>query len=210
MKFDPFYHPKLYVIECVTPQHYYVGSTAQELYDRVDEHESGDPRVCCKWVHRHGFKRLVCWDTCTSVDCERLEDELTSYLMTWFGVKNVRGGNHNNCRPDAFTSGWNFWLPKHLRPGYVPALHGRVMSHFPLKLRRLVDRFERGSGLEHPDHVDSHFFPEMPLGRLADHDHHVLPAELPKPAPRAQQEPVRSLGADVRQELDKGLVHLLV
>ena len=30
MKFDPFYHPKLYVIECVTPQHYYVGSTAQE------------------------------------------------------------------------------------------------------------------------------------------------------------------------------------
>ena len=93
MKFDPFYHPKLYVIECVTPQHYYVGSTAQELYDRVDEHESGDPRVCCKWVHRHGFKRLVCWDTCTSVDCERLEDELTSYLMTWFGVNNVRGGN---------------------------------------------------------------------------------------------------------------------
>ena len=155
--FLPFFHPKLYVVECVTPNHYYVGSTAQELYDRIDEHESG-LSGCCKWGRQHGFKRLVCWDTATASDCDRLEDVLTSYLMTWFGAANVRGGRHNNCRPDAFTGDWHGWLPKHLRPGYVPALHGGVVTHFPLKLRRLVDRFERGSGLQHPDHVDSYFF----------------------------------------------------
>ena len=33
-------YTKIYVIECTTPNFWYVGSTFRELYDRIDEHSS--------------------------------------------------------------------------------------------------------------------------------------------------------------------------
>ena len=45
-------HTKIYVIECATPNFFYVGSTFRELYDRLDEHEC---MFGSRWTRRHGF-----------------------------------------------------------------------------------------------------------------------------------------------------------
>ena len=41
----------LYVVECVTPNTWYVGTTCREKHKRFEEHFAG---VACKWTMRHG------------------------------------------------------------------------------------------------------------------------------------------------------------
>ena len=53
-------HTKIYVVECRTPNHFYVGSTYRELYARIKEHEDD---YGCLWTRRHGFRRMVLWST---------------------------------------------------------------------------------------------------------------------------------------------------
>ena len=44
-------HTKVYVIECMSPKHWYVGSTYRELHARIEEHREG---FGCVWTQRHG------------------------------------------------------------------------------------------------------------------------------------------------------------
>ena len=86
-------HTKVYVIECMSPEHWYVGSTYRELHARIQEHEEG---FGCVWTQRHGFKRMAIWADVPSAACSALEDELTEWLMHQYGVRNVRGGCYAN------------------------------------------------------------------------------------------------------------------
>ena len=156
---NPFIHDKVYVVELCTPFHFYVGTTLLELYDRAEEHRSG--KGGSKWVRMHGYKKIHYLGTVDTTRANSIEDDVTAFLMTWFGRENVRGGSHNNCRPDCFTGGWLGWLPKHLRSGNVSPLHARVMPHFPLELRRLINRFEAVSGFHHPDQLYANVFSQV-------------------------------------------------
>jgi predicted GIY-YIG superfamily endonuclease len=51
-------HPPctLYVVECVTPKTWYVGTTTRQKHKRFQEHFDG---VACKWTMRHGCKRIA-------------------------------------------------------------------------------------------------------------------------------------------------------
>jgi len=153
---NPFIHDKIYVVELCTPFHFYVGSTLLELYDRAEEHETG--KGGARWVRRHGYKKIHYLGTVATEKSARIENDVTAFLMTWFGREKVRGGNHNNCRDDCFTGGWLGWLPKHLRSGNVSPLHTGVMPHFPLELRRLINRFETVSGFHHPNELYADIF----------------------------------------------------
>jgi len=157
MGFNPDIHDKIYVVECREEGYWYVGSTLQELYDRADEHSGVKPGGC-KWVRLHGgLKKIYFLEEVDTTEAQRIENDVTAFLMTWFGRTKVRGGDHNNCRKDCYTA-WLGWLPEHLRAGDVPPLHACVMPHFPLKLRRLINRFESLSGLHHPDELYADVF----------------------------------------------------
>lgn len=191
-------HTKIYVIECATPNFFYVGSTFRELYDRLDEHEC---MFGSRWTRRHGFKRLAIWADVPCHMCSVLEDELTEFLMHKYGVHNVRGGNYVNCRPDCYADDW--WLPKSLKNsnfGDVPSLHLRPVSKFPLEFRRLVNAFEVFSGLQHANHLDAKPLPDTVLGGRPKQDEQVLPAELVTPALGAEKVPVVCVCSDDGQE----------
>ena len=70
-------HTKIYVIECATPNFFYVGSTFRELYDRLDEHEC---MFGSRWTRRHGFKRLAMWADVPSYACSVLEDDIDAQV----------------------------------------------------------------------------------------------------------------------------------
>ena len=158
-------YTKVYVIECNKPNCWYVGSTFRELYDRIDEHSSHCGSV---WTRRHGFKRMVLWRDVPEGACTSLENELTEWLMHQFGIKNVRGGDYVNCRPNCYESDW--WLPKSLRSGFgnVPGLHDCPVSKFPLEFKRLVDAFHVFRSLENANQLHPEPLPEPVLGRVSE------------------------------------------
>ena len=125
---------KIYVIECRARNHFYVGTTYRELYDRIKEHENQRGSI---WTTRHGFKRMALWADVQTEHASTLEDELTEWLMHRYGIWNVRGGNYVNCRPDCYANDW--WLPKSLQSGFrnVPGLHDCPVSKFPLEFSAL-------------------------------------------------------------------------
>ena len=63
-------HTKVYVIECMSPEHWYVGSTYRELHARIQEHEEG---FGCVWTQRHGFRRVAMWRDVPCESCSVLE-----------------------------------------------------------------------------------------------------------------------------------------
>ena len=180
-------HTKVYVIECMSPKHWYVGSTYRELHARIQEHKEG---FGCVWTQRHGFKRMAIWADVPNGACSALEDELTEWLMHQYGVRNVRGGNYVNCRTDCYANDW--WLPESMRSGFtnVPSLHYRPVSKFPLELESLVDAFNIFRRLEDANHLHTKALPEPVLGRVAKQQEHVLPAQLVPGPLGAEQEPV--------------------
>ena len=192
-------HTKVYVIECMSPEHWYVGSTYRELHARIQEHEEG---FGCVWTQRHGFKRMAIWADVPSAACSALEDELTEWLMHQYGVRNVRGGNYVNCRTDCYANDW--WLPKSLCSGSgftnVPGLHYRPVSKFPLELESLIDAFNIFRRLENANHLHTQAFPEPVLGRVAEQQEHVLPAQLVAGPLGAEQEAVGCVCANHGQE----------
>ena len=46
----------LYVIQCKTPRHFYVGTTYRHKKKRFAEHFAG---WGCKWTRKHGCKRVI-------------------------------------------------------------------------------------------------------------------------------------------------------
>ena len=164
-------YTKIYVIECLTTFFWYVGSTFRELYDRIDEHSTHCGSI---WTRRHGFKRMVLWQDVPEAGCSSLENELTEWLMHQYGIKNVRGGDYVNCRPNCYESDW--WLPKSLRSslGNVPSLHYRPVSKFPLQLSRLTNAFKVFRGLEYPNHLNTKTLPDPVLSCSTKQDKHIL------------------------------------
>ena len=190
-------YTKIYVIECRARNHFYVGTTYRELYDRIQEHEN---RRGSLWTTRHGYKRMALWADVRTEHASKLEDELTEWLMHRYGIRNVRGGNYVNCRPDCYANDW--WLPKSLRSGFgnVPGLHYCPVSKFPLEFQRLIDAFEVLGGLEDADHLDPEALPEPALGGVAEEQEHVLPLELVAPPLGAEQEAVARVAPDHGQK----------
>ena len=180
-------YTKIYVIECRARNHFYVGTTYRELYDRIQEHENRRGSI---WTTRHGYKRMALWADVRTEHASALEDELTEWLMHRFGIRNVRGGNYVNCRPNCYANDW--WLPKSLQSGFrnVSGLHDCPVSKFPLEFKRLVDAFDVFRGLENANHLHPEPLPEPALGRVPEQQEHVLAAELVAPTLGAEQKTV--------------------
>ena len=80
----------LYVIRCVTPNHFYVGTTLRDYNIRYQEHKDG---YGSRWTARHGCRNTV---TRFTVECSRSaqkENEVWMFYARRYGPENVRGGD---------------------------------------------------------------------------------------------------------------------
>ena len=78
----------VYVIENVTPDHFYVGYTC-DLESRIAEHTSGDGAV---WTSVHGVKNVILVEGYyLKRDARERERELTLEYMDKYGFENVAG-----------------------------------------------------------------------------------------------------------------------
>ena len=136
---------RLYVVRCSTPNHFYVGLTSREIFDldglahgeRLREHASGSGS---RFTSRHGYDSCVLHAVVPSSHANRLEDDMTRYLMARYGWKNVRGGRYVRCIDDYET----YWLPRAFRTGSfrdILKLRTGTVTEFPSEFRGLVDRF---------------------------------------------------------------------
>ena len=135
---------RLYVAQCETPEHFYVGTTLRIPYMRDREHR--ERTFGAKWTRQHGYKGMLTCDLVDPAHAIHLEDDMTKYLMSVYGPNAVRGGNflHEN------------WLPREFRygsPADVLKLRTGTVSKFRSELRSLIDRFSAVCGLENPDHL---------------------------------------------------------
>ena len=103
---------RVYVIRCQTPRHWYVGQTNRLPWERLEEHEDGTGSL---WTRMHGVDCMVFSAVVKPSRSNRLESELTTYLMSRYGWANVRGGMHMRCKDDDRTK--KFWLPAEFRRG---------------------------------------------------------------------------------------------
>ena len=164
-------YERVYVVECETPNHFYVGSTVREMFKRQHEHEAGYGSL---WTRKHGFKRMMFNRLVPVGTSERLEDDLTKHLMSIYGWGQVRGGKYVFVR-----SFRTEWLPPEFRalgPRDVLPLHRRPVSKLATELRRLVNAFQFSRSLHHPNELNADPLPEPVLGGPAQKEHHVLPA----------------------------------
>ena len=164
-------YERVYVIECYNGK-WYVGSTLREMHVRLQEHL--DKRGS-RWTTRHGVKRLVCCRLVPEGTSNRIENEMTRYLMRKYGWGRVRGGKwvFVKCRNRQ-------WLPPEFRDlaaADVLPLHRGAMSHFSPELFRLVDAFKVSCRLHDANHLDSDALPDPVRGGVANHLHHVAPTE---------------------------------
>ena len=80
----------VYVIECRTPNHYYVGFT-RNLYQRITQHNTG---IGSEFTKIHGVKRVVeTFYYFTEDDALAAEEKITRQYMKKFGASNVAGGS---------------------------------------------------------------------------------------------------------------------
>ncbi len=86
----------LYVVQCITPDTYYVGTTVRQKAKRFEEHFAG---VGCKWTKRHGCKRIIkSFDVQHSI-ASQMENEVWMYYARRFGPERVRGGDVTMVQP---------------------------------------------------------------------------------------------------------------
>ena len=140
-------YTRVYVAECTTPDHYYVGSTLRLPFYREEEHAAGGG---AKFTSKHGYEGMVVMEMVEPAQASTLEDDLTIALMCRYGWGNVRGGDRTAQSERVLRR----FLPKALQPlgpRDVLPLHLRPVSKFPTQLRRLLDRFEVVRGLEDSD-----------------------------------------------------------
>ena len=141
----------LYVIRCQTPRHWYVGQTNRLPWERLQEHEEGTGSL---WTRKHGVDCMIFSAVVEPSHANRLESELTTYLMSRYGWANVRGGMHMRCRDDDRTQ--KFWLPAEFRRGSfrdILKLRSGSVSHLSPELGRLVNLFSSCRDAKHPYHL---------------------------------------------------------
>ncbi len=80
----------LYIIECRTPRHWYVGTTYREARHRFAEHRAG---YGCKWTRKHGFKKVSKAFRVPLHGASALENDVWMHLARQYGPNNVRGGD---------------------------------------------------------------------------------------------------------------------
>jgi predicted GIY-YIG superfamily endonuclease len=90
----------LYVVQCVTPNTWYVGTTIRQKHKRFQEHFDG---VACKWTMRHGCKRIALSFSVPLNKASEMENDMWMYYARHVcGPERVRGGDvtivqrHNN------------------------------------------------------------------------------------------------------------------
>ena len=129
---------RLYVVECKTAYHYYVGTTTRVLSNhgglRLLEHKEGWGSL---FTAKHGFRRMLFVSLVPTDQASVLENALTRYLMHVFGYKKANGGNYTNMRKNRYEDRW--WMPLEFRknpekPGPIPPCSS---GEFP----KLVDMF---------------------------------------------------------------------
>lgn len=81
----------LYVIQCETPRHYYVGTTNCRLKKRLDEHFI--EKKGALWTTRHGCKRVVKRFTIPIEKANYYENLVWLHYARIYGAENVRGGD---------------------------------------------------------------------------------------------------------------------
>ena len=94
MLYDPT--AEIYVIQCKTPGHYYVGSTYRGHGFRHQEHMEGH----CVWTKRHGFHRYVAKFRVPFEEMGARENEATMLMCQMHGWPGVRGGDFTWARQD--------------------------------------------------------------------------------------------------------------
>ena len=154
--------------------HYYVGSTRREVHERYREHAHGEGS---RWTFNHPPRGCVCWMRVPNDTSQRIENELTKYMMYTRGWGKVRGGDwvFTHCKS-------RLWLPRELRSlgsADVLKLHAGRVSHFLPETRRLIEFLEVGGGLHHAEHLNADSFTEVRLRGPPNHFHHVDPPWLP-------------------------------
>lgn len=80
----------LYVIQCKTPRHFYVGTTYRHKKKRFAEHFAG---WGCKWTRKHGCKRVIVSFSVPLGKASRYENDVWMHYARIYGPENVRGGD---------------------------------------------------------------------------------------------------------------------
>ena len=80
----------LYVVECETPNTFYVGTTYRFKQSRYAEHFGG---WGCKWTIKHGCRRIVEEWIVGRGEASQLENEKWMELARIHGPCRVRGGD---------------------------------------------------------------------------------------------------------------------
>ena len=130
---------RLYVLELFGKK-YYVGLSDQ-FARRLAQHIRGEGS---KFSKLHGFRACVLSMDVPDHMANRLENDMTCYLMARFGWQNVRGGDYVRCINDDET----YWLPPAFKKLFatgsaadVLKLRSGTVSQFLPEFRGLVDRF---------------------------------------------------------------------
>jgi predicted GIY-YIG superfamily endonuclease len=86
----------LYVVQCKTNKHWYVGTTIRNKHTRFQEHFDG---VGCKWTRRHGCKRIAYSFPVPLHQASRMENNVWMYFARHVcGPERVRGGDVTICQ----------------------------------------------------------------------------------------------------------------
>jgi len=80
----------LYVVECETPNTFYVGTTYRHPSKRYREHFEG---WGCKWTRRHGCKRILASWEVNPATASRDENDVWMHYARIYGAERVRGGD---------------------------------------------------------------------------------------------------------------------
>ena len=80
----------LYVIRCVTPNHFYVGTTLRDYNIRYQEHKDG---YGSRWTARPGCRNTVTRFTVECCRSAQKENEVWMFYARRYGPENVRGGD---------------------------------------------------------------------------------------------------------------------
>ena len=141
---------RLYVIRCESPNKWYVGVTTRLPWERLAEHLNGEGS---RWTREHGVSCMVFSVIVPNAFANKLESQMTAYLMARFGWANVRGGDHMYCGTDRT---YRFWLPVEFRKGSfrdILKLREGSVTHLGPELGRLVDLFRRFRHAKHANHL---------------------------------------------------------
>ena len=148
---------RVYVGECRTEKHFYVGRTFSQPVKRHEAHACPDKGGQGSfWCKKHGYKGMRICVRVLPEQSKQLENDLTKVMMALYGWRAVRGGDYTCTNPDP-NDLW--WLPYEFRTGSVEKLTtDTTWSRHPRELESLVNRFRASASAKHPFELDTETF----------------------------------------------------